>query len=85
MPFTLRLVTEVAAYSWRVAPTSQLKLFFKELRMNQVQNQLIVKNPSDSITSAYCKRNNINERQFKKAKAWYHSAMQSSNQEKKTH
>ena len=51
--------------------------------MNQVQNQLIVKNPSDSITSAYCKRNNINERQFKKAKAWYHSAMQSSNQEKK--
>jgi len=53
--------------------------------MNQVQNQLIVKNPSDSITSAYCKRNNINERQFKKAKAWYHSAMQSSNQEKRSH
>ena len=53
--------------------------------MNQVQNQLTVKNPSDSITSAYCKRNNINERQFKKAKAWYHSAMQGSNQEKNTH
>ena len=53
--------------------------------MYQAQNQLIVKNPSDSKTSAYCKRNNINERQFKKAKAWYHSAMQSSNQEKKTH
>ena len=85
MPFTLRLVTEVAAYSWRVTPTSQLKLFFKEPRMNQVQNQLTVKNPSDSTTSAYCKRNNINEYQFKKAKAWYHSAMQSSNQEKKTH
>ena len=85
MPFTLRLVTEVAAYSWRVAPTSQLKLFLRKLRMNQAQNQLIVKNPSDSITSAYCKRNNINEYQFKKAKAWYHSAMQSSNQEKRTH
>lgn len=53
--------------------------------MNQVQNQLIVKNPSDNITSAYCKRNNINERQFKKAMAWYHSAIQSSNQEKRTH
>ena len=53
--------------------------------MNQVQNQLIVKNPSDSITSAYCKRNNINERQLKKAMAWYQSAMQSSNQVKRTH
>jgi hypothetical protein len=53
--------------------------------MNQVQNQLTVKNPSDSKTSAYCKRNNINERQFKKAMAWYHSAMQSTNQEKRTH
>ena len=29
LPFTLRLVTEVAAYSWRVAPTSQLKLFLR--------------------------------------------------------
>ena len=85
LPFTLRLVTEVAAYSWRVAPTSQLKLFFKEIRMNQVQNQLTAKNPSDSKTSAYCKRNNINERQFKTAMAWYHSAMQSTNQEKRTH
>ena len=53
--------------------------------MIQVQNQLTVKNPSDSITSAYCKRNNIDERQFKKAKAWYQSAMQDSNQEKNTH
>ena len=52
--------------------------------MNQVQNQLTVKNPRISRTSAYCKRNNINEHQFKKAKAWYHSAMQDSNQEKKT-
>ena len=51
--------------------------------MNQVQNQLTVKNPSDSKTSAYCKRNNINERQFKKAMAWYHSAMQSSKSRKK--
>ena len=52
--------------------------------MNQVKNQLIVKNPSDSITSAYCKRNNNNESQFKKAKDEYNSTMQSSNQEKKT-
>ena len=37
--------------------------------MNQVQNQLIKKNLSDSKTSAYCKRNNINEYQFKKALA----------------
>ena len=28
LPFTLRLVTEVAAYSWWVAPTHQLKLFY---------------------------------------------------------
>ena len=53
--------------------------------MNQVQNQLIVKNPSDSITSAYCKRNNINEYQFKKALAWYHSAIQSSKKDKSKH
>ena len=53
--------------------------------MNQIQNQTITKYPSDINTSAYCKRNNINERQFKKALAWYHSALQSSNQEKRTH
>jgi len=53
--------------------------------MNQVQNQLIVKNPSDSKTSAYCKRNNINEYQFKKALAWYHSAIQSTKQDKIKH
>ena len=53
--------------------------------MNQVQNQLTVKNPSDSITSAFCKRNNINERQFKKAMAWYHSAIQSTKQDKSKH
>ena len=28
LPLTLRLVTEVAAYSWWVAPTPQLKLFY---------------------------------------------------------
>ena len=28
LPFTLRLVTEVAACSWWVAPTLQLKLFY---------------------------------------------------------
>ena len=53
--------------------------------MNQVQNQSIVKNPSDSRTSAYCKRNNIDEYQFKKALDWYHSAIQSSKQDKRKH
>ena len=53
--------------------------------MNQVQNQSIVKDPSDSRTSAYCKRNNINEYQFKKALAWYHSAIQGSKQGKRKH
>ena len=53
--------------------------------MNQVQNQSIVKNLSDSGTSAYCKRNNINEYQLKKALAWYHSAIQGSKQGKKNH
>ena len=53
--------------------------------MNQVQNQLTVKNPSNSKTSAYCKRNNINEYQFKKALAWYQSAIQSSKKEKSKH
>ncbi len=53
--------------------------------MNQVQNQLTVMNRSDSKTSTYCKRNNIDERQFKKAMAWYHSAIKSSNKEKRTH
>ena len=53
--------------------------------MNQAQNQLTVKNLSDSKTSAYCKRNNINEYQFKKALAWYHSAIQSSKKDKSKH
>ena len=46
--------------------------------MNQIQNQSISKDPSDIKASAYCRRNNINEYQFKKALAWYHSAIQSS-------
>ena len=53
--------------------------------MNQIQNQSIAKNLSDIGTSAYCKRNNINEYQFKKALAWYHSAIQSSKKEKSKH
>ena len=50
--------------------------------MNQVQNQSTSKDLSDIKTSAYCKRNNINEYQFKKALAWYRSAIQSSKKEK---
>ncbi len=53
--------------------------------MNQVQNQLISKDLIDIKTSAYCKRNNINEYQFKKALAWYHSAIQGSKQGKRKH
>ena len=53
--------------------------------MNQIQNQLIFKDPSDIKASAYCKRNNINEYQFKKALAWYHSAIQSTKQDKSKH
>jgi len=53
--------------------------------MNQIQNQLISKDLSDIKTSAYCKRNNINEYQFKTALAWYHSAIQSTKQDKSKH
>ena len=53
--------------------------------MNQIQSQSISKDPSDIKTSAYCKRNNINEYQFKKALAWYHSAIQSTKQDKSKH
>jgi len=53
--------------------------------MNQIQNQLISKDLDDIKASAYCKRNNINEYQFKRALDWYHSAMQSSNKEKRKH
>ena len=52
--------------------------------MNQLQNQTITKCPSDINTSAYCKRNNINEYQFKKALAWYHSAIQSTEKDKQS-
>ncbi len=53
--------------------------------MNQIQNQFTDNNPSDSKTIAYCKRNNINEYQFKKALAWYQSAIQSSKKDKSKH
>ena len=53
--------------------------------MNQIQNQSISKGISDIKTSAYCKRNNIDEYQFKKALDWYHSAIQSSKQDKRKH
>jgi len=53
--------------------------------MNQVQNQLAFKSSSDSKTNAYCRRNDINEYQFKKALAWYHSAIKSSKKEKSKH
>ena len=38
----------------------------------------IIKTPSESLTSSYCQRNNINEQQFLKAMAWYQSAIISS-------
>ena len=53
--------------------------------MNQIQYQLISKDLIDIKTNAYCKRNNINEYQFKKALAWYHSAIQSTKQDKSKH
>jgi hypothetical protein len=53
--------------------------------MNQIQNQLISKDLGDIKTTPYCKRNNINEYQFKKALAWYHSAIQGSKQGKRKH
>ena len=53
--------------------------------MNQIQNQLISKDLGDIKTRGYCRRNNINEYQFKKALAWYHSAIQSSKKEKSKH
>jgi len=53
--------------------------------MNQIQNQSISKDLNDINTSAYCKRNNINEYQFKKALAWYQSAIQSSKKDKSKH
>ena len=53
--------------------------------MNQIQNQSISKDPNDIKASAYCRRNNINEYQFKKALAWYHSAIQSSKKNNSKH
>ena len=53
--------------------------------MNKIQNQTIAKDRIDIKTSAYCKRNNINEYQFKKALAWYHSAIQSSKKNNSKH
>ena len=53
--------------------------------MNQIQNQSISKDPSDIKASAYCRRNNINEYQFKKALDWYHSAIQSSKKNNSKH
>ena len=39
--------------------------------MNHALDQSRVKNSRESKASAYCRRNNINEYQFKKAVAWY--------------
>ena len=46
--------------------------------MNHILDQSTVKNSRESKASAYCRRNNINEYQFQKAIAWYHSAIQNS-------
>ena len=52
--------------------------------MNHILDQSRVKNSKESKASAYCRRNNINEYQFQKAVAWYHSAIKNSRKVEKT-
>ncbi|SVE10969.1 uncharacterized protein METZ01_LOCUS463823 [marine metagenome] len=52
--------------------------------MNHALDQSRVKNSRESKASAYCRRNNINEYQFKKAVAWYRSAIKNSKKVEKT-
>ena len=52
--------------------------------MNHEFNQSTVKNSRESKASAYCRRNNINEYQFKKAVAWYRSAIKNSKKAEET-
>ena len=50
--------------------------------MNQMQKQLSLKPSLANIAKSYCKRNNINEKQFLKAMKWYQSAMSNSKKNK---
>jgi len=43
--------------------------------MNQMHKQLSLKPTLVNNAKSYCKRNNINEKQFLKAMNWYQSAM----------
>ena len=52
--------------------------------MNDILDQSKVKNSRESKASAYCRRNNINEYQFKKAVAWYRSAIKNSKKVEET-
>ena len=51
--------------------------------MNDQSNKQNLVN--DNKKSDFYRRLNTNEKQFNKAKAWYHSAMQNSNQNKALH
>jgi len=51
--------------------------------MDQVQKRISKKQSLTSIAKSYCKRNNINEKQFLKAMNWYQSAIRKSKKNKK--
>jgi len=50
--------------------------------MNQMHKQLSLKPTLANNAKSYCKRNNINEKQFLKAMRWYQSAIKSSKKNK---
>ena len=50
--------------------------------MNQMHKQLSLKPTLANNTKSYCKRNNINEKQFLKAIKWYQSAISNSKKNK---
>jgi hypothetical protein len=43
--------------------------------MNKMQKKISINPSLASATRSYCKRNNINEKQFLRAMNWYQSAM----------
>ncbi len=49
-----------------------------------MQKQISLNPSLASIAKSYCKRNNINEKQFLKAMKWYQSAMLKSKKNKPT-
>jgi len=50
--------------------------------MNQMHKQLSLKPTLANNARSYCKRNNINEKQFLKAMKWYQSAISKSKKNK---